>query len=198
MPGEIVVALQHRAQPNVPAHLSTPQTRPPETPIQSSRRRQYDKVLNKNSLHRFIYKRSQLQKTNTFTPHLQPAIPRTSTLPFKWWGGWAVGGGDVVGGEARRPWGGALSSARQHHACRGCLSGVFGTNAQRVSATRPMAEHRSAVRAADHRHRSRRPWPSRHATAAHPAGLPTPGMPTAPQQRSLSAWPRRRAALPTR
>ena len=48
-----------------------------------------------------------------------------------------MGGGYVAGGEERRAWGGAPTGALQHHACRGCLSGAFGTNAQRVSATRP-------------------------------------------------------------
>ena len=104
-----------------------------------------------------------------------PRMPsRVPTLLFKWRGRWAVGGRDVAGGEERRAWGGAPTGALQHHFCRGCLSGAFGTNAQRVSATRPRAEHRSAVRAADHRRRSRHPRPTCHATATNPAANQRP------------------------
>ena len=129
----------------------------------------------KNSHIRFPHKQSKLLN-NCGKSGMQPTrmSSRAPILPFKWRGRWAVGGGDVAGGEERRPWGGAPTGALQHHACRGCLSGAFGTNAQRVSATRPTVEHRSAVRAADHRRRSRHPRPTCHATATNPAANQRP------------------------
>ena len=91
----------------------------------------------------------------------------------KWCGGWAVG--EATWPVARRAGrgAGAPPGALPHQTWRGCLSGAL-PRAKRSEFPRhrPTAEHRSAVRTADHRPRS-----SPHGPPATPRPANQPGTP---------------------
>ena len=116
----------------------------------------------------------------------------TSTSP-KWCGGRAVG--EATWPVARRAGrgAGAPPGALPHQTWRGCLSGAL-PQAKRSEFPRhrPTAEHRSAVRAADHRPRSHPHGPpATPRPASQPGGPPQPKPQTRPQPPKpplVSSW----------
>ena len=116
---------------------------------------------------------------------------RTNPSP-KWCGGRAVG--EATWPVARRAGrgAGAPPGVRPHQTWRGCLSGAL-PRAKRSEFPRhrPTGEHRSAVRTADHRPRSRPHGPPATPRPANPASPPQPTPQTRrqpPKPSPVSSW----------